>query len=72
MNNLKKAQNGVITKGKSTWPSLQEKVKIAKKLYKDNPGKIYSDAVKRAEKNLTDSISNSKSKMKMGGKLKKK
>ncbi len=59
--------------------SLTEKVKIAKQLYKDNPGKVYADAVKRAEKNLADSIATSKKvtpvlKKKTGGivKLKKK
>ena len=31
----------------------QEKVNIAKKLYKDNPSKVFADAVKRAETNLT-------------------
>jgi len=45
-------------KNKNT--GLQEKVNIAKKLYKDNPSKVFSDAVKRAERNLADSISASK------------
>jgi hypothetical protein len=42
---------GTVAKG----ASLTEKVKIAKQLYKDNPSKVYYDAVKRAEKNLMDS-----------------
>jgi hypothetical protein len=42
---------------KQKYPSLKEKVDIAKKLYRDNPSKVFSDAVIRAEKNLTDSIS---------------
>jgi hypothetical protein len=42
---------GTVAKG----ASLTEKVKTAKQLYKDNPSKVYSDAVKRAEKNLMDS-----------------
>ena len=42
---------GTVAKG----ASLAEKVKIAKQLYKDNPSKVYSDAVKKAEKNLMDS-----------------
>ena len=54
----KKAQNGVKT---SKYPSAEEKVKIAKKLYKDNPGKIYSDAVKKAESKVP------KKKMQYGG-----
>jgi hypothetical protein len=45
---------------KQKYPSLKEKVDIAKKLYKENPSKVFSDAVKRAEKNLTDSISKAK------------
>ncbi len=45
-----------IPAGTSARPvSLEEKVKIARQLYRDNPGKVYSDAVKRAEKNLADS-----------------
>ena len=47
-------------KTKQNYPGLQEKVNIAKKLYKDNPSKVFSDAVKRAERNLADSISASK------------
>lgn len=39
---------------------LKEKIKIAKQLYKDNPSKVYADAVKRAEKNLADSVATSK------------
>ena len=34
--------------------SLVEKVKIAKQLYKDNPSKVFKDAVDKAEKNLTN------------------
>jgi len=65
---IKKAQNGVT---KEKYPSLKEKVNIAKKLYKDNPSKIFSDAVKNAENNLTDSISKAKKKkMKNGGTVK--
>jgi hypothetical protein len=30
-----------------------EKLQIAKQLYKDNPGKVYYDAVKRAEQNAS-------------------
>jgi hypothetical protein len=68
MATIKKAQNGAK---KSKYPSLTEKVNIAKTLYKDNPGKVYSDAVKNSEKNLTDSISKAKTKKKMknGGSL---
>jgi len=51
MATIKKAQSGA---------SLKEKVKIARKLYKDNPGKVFNDAVKRAENNLNDSISKAK------------
>ena len=45
---------------KKKYTGLQEKVNIAKNLYKDNPSKVFSDAVKRAERNLADSISASK------------
>lgn len=31
----------------------EEKLQIAKKLYKDNPGKVYYDAVKKAEQNAS-------------------
>ena len=31
----------------------EEKLQIAKKLYKDNPGKVYNDAVKRAAQNAS-------------------
>ena len=37
---------------KVTYATSEEKVKIAKQLYKDNPSKVYADAVKRAEANL--------------------
>jgi hypothetical protein len=37
---------------KPTYATSEEKVKIAKKLYKDNPSKVFSDAVQRAEANL--------------------
>jgi hypothetical protein len=47
-------------KAKKKYTGLQEKVNIAKKLYKDNPSKVFSDAVKRAERNLADSVSASK------------
>ena len=67
MKAIKKAQNG--TK-KSKYSSITEKVHIAKTLYKDNPGKVYSDAVKNAEKNLTDSISKANAKKKNGGTVK--
>jgi len=68
MKAIKKAQNGVT---KEKYPPLKEKVNIAKKLYKDNPSKIFSDAVKNAENNLTDSISKAKKKkMKNGGTVK--
>jgi hypothetical protein len=53
---LKKFQPGGPTKE----VSLTEKVKIAKQLYKDNPGKVYLDAVIRAEKNLADSLATPK------------
>lgn len=42
---------------KQNYPSLQEKVKIAEQLYKDNPSKVYADALKRAEENYMDSVS---------------
>lgn len=32
--------------------NAEEKLQIAKKLYRDNPGKVYYDAVKRAEQKL--------------------
>ena len=49
-------------KNKNT--GLQEKVNIAKKLYSDNPTKVFADGVGRAKRNLRDSISASKSKSK--------
>ena len=51
-NAMAKLQNGVTPPKKVTPATSEEKVKIAKQLYKDNPGKIYADAVKRAEANL--------------------
>ncbi len=67
----------LVKKQQGGGTSLTEKVKIAKQLYKDNPGKVYADAVKRAEKNLADSIATSKKvtpvlKKKMGGTTKSK
>ena len=50
---MAKMQNGVGKTPKKVTPATsEEKVKIAKQLYKDNPSKVYSDAVKRAEANL--------------------
>jgi hypothetical protein len=37
---------------KPKYATPEEKLKIAKQLYKDNPGKVYADAVKRAEQEL--------------------
>ena len=61
---IKKAQKGVTTKvdntvvkkpaGKSLQRSeAEEKLKIAKKLYKDNPGKVFKTAVDSAEARLS-------------------
>lgn len=51
-NAMAKLQNGGNPPKKVTPATSEEKVKIAKQLYRDNPGKVYADAVKRAEANL--------------------
>lgn len=50
---MAKGQKGGGQPPKKVTPATsEEKVKIAKQLYKDNPSKVYADAVKRAEANL--------------------
>ena len=49
----------------------EEKLKIAKKLYKDNPGKVYSDTVRRAKEDDEVGLRYTESKKK-GGSVKKK
>ena len=50
---MAKSQNGGGQPPKKVTPATsEEKVKIAKQLYKDNPSKVYADAVTRAEANL--------------------
>lgn len=40
--------------------SLSEKRKIAQQLYKDNPTKVFADALDRAQKAYADSVETSK------------
>ena len=49
--NLPKPKPNVGKDGKPH-PTAEEKVKIAKQLYRDNPSKAFADGVKRAEANL--------------------
>jgi hypothetical protein len=65
MARIKKAQKGIratadntrvkknMVKSSSQLSEAQEKLKIAKKLYKDNPSKVFSDAVDSAKVRLS-------------------
>jgi hypothetical protein len=60
---MAKSQNGGIQPPKKVTPATsEEKVKIAKQLYRDNPSKVYADAVKRAEANLAKEKATTKKK----------
>jgi hypothetical protein len=39
-------------KPKLAYATNEQKLKLAKKLYKDNPSKVFADGVKRAQSNL--------------------